>query len=140
MSVGLQARDDARGWPSALRIGRQSWLRDGAAIAAWSVVWVALWNLAAILAVKFGISAWYTPAAVSLFLMIRYGLPAAAAIFVASLVAGSAQWETFPDIHELVGSLGHATAYLLAAMIYRDVIATGRYSIRPKSIALLILV
>lgn len=107
------------------------------AIMLWMAVWVALWGLASILAVQFGISAWYPPAAMSLFLMIRYGAPAAPAIFAASLLAGSGQWDRYPGLHEILGSLGHMAAYGVGALLYRRGLPRHRHSIRPSSLALL---
>jgi signal transduction histidine kinase len=119
-------------------LGPKRWLGAALAIAAWSAVWVALWRLAAALAVNFGISAWYPPAAISLFMLIRYGPAAAPAVFAASLLAGSAQWSPYPGYHEIMGSLGHTIAYLAAATLYRARAGRLRHSIRPRPIALLI--
>ena len=122
--------------PSEMRL-RSAWPRDAASIAAWSAAWVALWKLAEILAIHHGISAWYPPAAISLFLTIRHGAPAAAAVFAASLVAGSGQWEGYPGLHAVLGSLSHAGAYLAAGLLYRSQVRTLRRSIRPRSLAML---
>ena len=118
---------------------QSSWINDAVTVAVCSVGWIALWNLAEILAVTSGISAWYPPAAVSLFLLIRYGAPAAVVVFGASLVAGSAQWAPYPGHHELLGSAGHTVAYLVASQVYRRNLQSDRYSIRPRSIVLLVL-
>jgi signal transduction histidine kinase len=112
------------------------WLRNVFVIFAWGAVWIMLWNAADILAVNYGISAWYPPAAISLFMMIRYGPPAALAIFVASFLAGSTQWATYPGHHEILGSLGHVVAYLAPALLYRRATGRNRFSIRPKLIPL----
>ena len=89
------------------------------------------------LGVRYGISAWYPPAAISLYVMIRYGPRAAVAIFAASLIAGADQWAVFPSRNELIGSLTHTAAYLAAADHYRRRAGPYRHSIRPRSIALL---
>jgi signal transduction histidine kinase len=131
-------RDHAHVDDASARDRRLPAPRDVAAMALWGVVWVGLWQVASILSVNYGISAWYPPAAVSLFLLIRYGPPAAPAIFLASLLAGMAQWRPYPGLHEVLGSLGHALAYLAAATLYRRQLPQHGRSIRPRSVAWLV--
>lgn len=129
-----QLNDDVSGSGSALAVPASGSPVDVVVLVGWSAVWVALWRLAEILAVNFGISVWYPPAAVSLFLMIRFGPLAGIAVFAASLVAGSAQWHGYPGYHEIAGSLFHTVAYLVAALLYRRETDRHRHSIRPRSI------
>ncbi|MGF1660470.1 MAG: MASE1 domain-containing protein [Rubrimonas sp.] len=137
MQLTTPVRDDAKRPAGVVPEKGRPHLGDAAAIVAWSIAWVALWKLAEILAVNHGVSAWYPPAAISLFLTIRYGAPAAPAVFAASFVAGSGQWAGYPDHWAVLGSLAHAVAYLAAGLLYRSQVRTLRQSIRPKTLAML---
>jgi len=109
-----------------------------ASVAFWVLVYVALRELASILSVAFGISAWYPPAAISLLVMIRHGLPGAMGIFCATVFTSLDPLSAPPGPHNVAAALSHAVAYGVAAMVYRAHAPRHRCSLRPRSIRLLI--
>ena len=103
-------------------------------VAAGSLVWVALWHGASLLAITFGISAWYPPAAVSLYLMIRYGLLGAAGIFAAAFAVSLDSASPGPTVHNIAAALAHVAAYGAAAFVYRTAVGASWTSFRPRQI------
>jgi signal transduction histidine kinase len=104
----------------------------------WILGWIGLKEFAAILAVAYSVSAWYPPAAISLVVAIRYGLPGVGAIFLANFVTSIADWSVGPDVHNIAASLAHAGAYGVAALFYHAGLRHGGDALRPATIFRLI--
>ncbi|SDZ99619.1 ATP-binding protein [Rubrimonas cliftonensis] len=112
-------------------------LRRAATIAFWSLAWIALWHVASFLAVAYGISVWYPPAAISLLMTIRYGWSGAVGVFCATLLVSLDRFSASPGLHHVAASLAHVAAYAAAALFYRAAVERGRRSLRPRAVVAL---
>lgn len=116
------------------RFGLQS-----VALAAYVLVWVTLWHVAAATALTTGTSLWYPPAALTFSLLALRGPAWLWLPFVASIMAGRELWQDFPTVFEVGGSLSHVVSYGVAAIVFRRFTTSPRVALTSDRLAIFLL-